>query len=249
MSFDPARSRRCARLAPRLPRGMVAERRYRASRMGPAAGAHQARAGLFRARPAQPPAIHRLFGARTCRRRSRWLARNLLRLAVADLDGAHRGGPRASGALRRPDDLRRISAIKCAQYPARGLHMKPMAAIELTLRVANAIGDVAAEAWDACANPARLDCATDANRLQQRRRGRNCPRTVHIKIRLQSIHIARFSVLAGAVRLGPRRGPAGSPCICSPRTADGRLVGAVPCYAKSHSQRRIRLRPRLGRRL
>jgi len=29
---------------------------------------------------------------------------------------------------------------------------KPM--IELTLRVANSIGDVTAEAWDACANPA-----------------------------------------------------------------------------------------------
>src|SRR6267142_6411202 len=29
-----------------------------------------------------------------------------------------------------------------------------MAAIELTLRLASSIGDVAAEAWDACANPA-----------------------------------------------------------------------------------------------
>src|SRR6266478_7057455 len=32
---------------------------------------------------------------------------------------------------------------------------KPM--IELTLRVANSIGDVAAEAWDACANPSWPD--------------------------------------------------------------------------------------------
>ena len=35
-----------------------------------------------------------------------------------------------------------------------------MASIELTLRLASSIGDVAAEAWDACANPANgLDLA------------------------------------------------------------------------------------------
>ena len=34
----------------------------------------------------------------------------------------------------------------------------------------------------------------------------------------------------------PRRGPAGSPSICSPRPPDGTILGAVPCYLKSHSR-------------
>ena len=39
-----------------------------------------------------------------------------------------------------------------------------MVSIELTLRVANAIGDVAAEAWDACANPAEPQPGNGAGR-------------------------------------------------------------------------------------
>src|SRR5262245_65925213 len=56
----------------------------------------------------------------------------------------------AGAAARQPDDLRRVSALNL-HARITGTDMTPM--IELTLRVANSIGAVAAEAWDACANP------------------------------------------------------------------------------------------------
>ena len=48
-----------------------------------------------------------------------------------------------------------------------------MATVEIKLRVANAIGEVSAEAWDACANPG---AATPA--------GNGDGRRLHLKTRL-----------------------------------------------------------------
>src|SRR5262245_19627411 len=89
-----------------------------------------------------------------------------------------------------------------------------MASTDITLRVANAIGDVTAEAWDACANPAPDNGAkTDYN-----------PFISHDF--LSSLE------LSGSVR--SRAG--WQPMHLLAEEPGGKLVGAVPCYAKSHSQ-------------
>src|SRR5437764_8917749 len=88
--------------------------------------------------------------------------------------------------------------------------MKPT---KITLRVANAIGTIAAEAWDACANPASDDAAKSFN-----------PFVSH--------DFLAALELSGSVR--SRTG--WQPMHLLAEASGGRLLGAVPCYAKSHSQ-------------
>ena len=87
-----------------------------------------------------------------------------------------------------------------------------MASMNITLRVVNAIGEVAAEAWEACANPA-ADQGADYNPF------------------ISHAFLAALE-LSGSVRnrtgWQPMHLLAEGPC--------GDVVGAVPCYAKSHSQ-------------
>jgi hypothetical protein len=89
-----------------------------------------------------------------------------------------------------------------------------MASTDITLRVVNAIGDIAAEAWDACANPAP-DNGTKADYNPFISHGF-----------LSSLE------LSGSVR--SRTG--WQPMHLVAEEPGGKLVGAVPCYAKSHSQ-------------
>ena len=87
-----------------------------------------------------------------------------------------------------------------------------MTSTNITLRVTNSIGEVAAEDWDACANPA-AEQGADYNPF------------------ISHAFLASLE-LSGSVRnrtgWQPMHLLADEPC--------GRLVGAVPCYAKSHSQ-------------
>jgi predicted N-acyltransferase len=97
-----------------------------------------------------------------------------------------------------------------------------MASIELSLKVANSIGDVAAEAWDACANPALSSnggCAQSVASAQTYN-----PFISHDF--LSSLE------LSGSVkaRVGWQ------PMHLIAEDAQGALQGAVPCYAKSHSR-------------
>jgi uncharacterized protein len=88
-----------------------------------------------------------------------------------------------------------------------------MTSNEITLRVVNAIGDVAATAWDACANPAPEQGAKpDYN-----------PFISH-------------DFLASLELSGSVRNRAGWQPMHLVAEAGGELLGAVPCYAKSHSQ-------------
>jgi uncharacterized protein len=88
-----------------------------------------------------------------------------------------------------------------------------MTSTEITLRVVNAIGDVAATAWDACANPAPEQGAKpDYN-----------PFISH-------------DFLASLELSGSVRNRAGWQPMHLVAEAGGELLGAVPCYAKSHSQ-------------
>src|SRR5882672_8052946 len=84
---------------------------------------------------------------------------------------------------------------------------------EITLRVVNAINDVTPAAWDACANPAPdPGTAPDYN-----------PFISH-------------DFLASLELSGSVRNRAGWQPMHLVAEADGELLGAVPCYAKSHSR-------------
>jgi predicted N-acyltransferase len=88
-----------------------------------------------------------------------------------------------------------------------------MTSTEITLRVTNAIGDVAAEAWDACANPASNGASTPYYN----------PFVCH-------------DFLSALEVSGSARGRTGWQPMHLLAEISGQLVGAVPCYAKSHSQ-------------
>ena len=89
-----------------------------------------------------------------------------------------------------------------------------MADIEMTLRAINAIGDVSAEAWDACANPASQSGANGASYN---------PFISH-------------DFLSAVERSGSARPRSGWQPMHLVAEVSGDIVGVVPCYAKSHSQ-------------
>jgi uncharacterized protein len=95
-----------------------------------------------------------------------------------------------------------------------------MTSIELTLRIAKAIGDVAAAEWDACANPAlSTECVA--------------PSTLEHEYNPFISHDFLSALeLSDSVR--PRAG--WEPLHLLAENQSGRLLGAVPCYAKSHSR-------------
>jgi predicted N-acyltransferase len=91
-----------------------------------------------------------------------------------------------------------------------------MADIEITLRAINAIGDVPAEAWDACANPAAPTAADESA----------YPYNPFIS----------HDFLSAVERSGSARPRTGwQPMHLVAEVSDD-IVGVVPCYAKSHSQ-------------
>src|SRR5437899_5197964 len=104
--------------------------------------------------------------------------------------------------------------------------------IELTLRVANSIGDVAAEAWDASANPAWPDrgngacgpCPVPANLHSSALGDRYNPFISH-----DFLHALEASGSAVA-RAGWQ------PQHLVAEADDGAVLGVVPCYLKSHSR-------------
>jgi predicted N-acyltransferase len=85
---------------------------------------------------------------------------------------------------------------------------------EITLRIANGIGEIAAEAWDACANPDRDDISKPA----------------------YNPFVSHDFLSAVEVSGSARTRTGWQPMHLLAETAEGGLVGAVPCYAKSHSQ-------------
>jgi predicted N-acyltransferase len=88
-----------------------------------------------------------------------------------------------------------------------------MASSEITLRVAGAITDIPAQAWDACANPA------DAN-----------PKDAYNPFISHAFLTACEQSGSARVRTGWQ------PMHLVAEDASGQLLGAAPCYAKSHSQ-------------
>jgi uncharacterized protein len=96
-----------------------------------------------------------------------------------------------------------------------------MAATEITLRIAGAIGDVAAAAWDTCANP--MERKPDTNAGSRSDSAYN-PFISH-------------DFLLSLEQSGSARQRTGwQPMHLLVENAGGELLGAAPCYAKSHSQ-------------
>jgi predicted N-acyltransferase len=83
-----------------------------------------------------------------------------------------------------------------------------MAAASLTIRVLSSIGEVSAEAWDACANPADLSYN---------------PFVAHDFL----------AALEESASVSPRAGWQPQHLIAE---SGGEIVGAMPCYLKSHSR-------------
>lgn len=101
---------------------------------------------------------------------------------------------------------------------------------EVTLRVANAISEVTAAAWNACANPADRDQGDGAAPL--------APAPTR-ETTLENDYNPFISheflwAIEKSQSVGRRTG--WQPLHLLAEGTDGALVGAVPCYVKSHSQ-------------
>jgi predicted N-acyltransferase len=101
------------------------------------------------------------------------------------------------------------------------------ASIELSLRIANAIGGVDTENWDACANPRCFDRG-DGIRGSD---ARSAASELDYNPFLAHDFLSALE-LSGSVR--PRAG--WQPMHLLAEDAGGALLGAVPCYVKSHSR-------------
>src|SRR5512133_2424545 len=104
--------------------------------------------------------------------------------------------------------------------------------IELSLRVANSIGAVAAQAWDACANPA---CADGGNGADGRVPAPDNCSVSSLGDRYNPF-ISYDFLSALEVSQSVRARTGWQPMHVLAEDAEGRLLGAVPCYVKSHSR-------------
>jgi predicted N-acyltransferase len=107
-----------------------------------------------------------------------------------------------------------------------------MASIELNVRVANSIGDIAAGAWDACANPSLVD-------MQDQRRDLICAGANSRRLTLELPYNPFIShdFLSSLELSDSVRARVGwKPLHLLATDGDGELLGAVPCYVKSHSR-------------
>ncbi|MEA3067310.1 MAG: uncharacterized protein QOK41_717, partial [Sphingomonadales bacterium] len=114
---------------------------------------------------------------------------------------------------------------------------------EITLRVANALGDIERAAWDACANPAPAAPAADGpgilgGSLRPNSQGDAGAllETAESSSRTEYNPFISHDFLSALERSGSVRSRTGwQPMHLIAQTADGELLGVAPCYAKSHS--------------
>src|SRR5262245_1428747 len=112
-----------------------------------------------------------------------------------------------------------------------------MASIELTLRLAGSLGDVAAEAWDACANPdgwRQAPGCTNGTGDGLQPGAAIAPRATS---RNEYNPFISHGFLSALEQSGSVRAKVGwQPMHLLAEDAGGTLMGAVPCYVKSHSR-------------
>jgi predicted N-acyltransferase len=118
-----------------------------------------------------------------------------------------------------------------------------MTSIELTLKVARSIGDVGAEGWDACANPGGGNgpAPADARTAGGNGGGAETASAAVISglsaLKTDYNPFISHDFLSSLEESGSVRARAGwQPMHLLAEEPGGRLVGAVPCYAKSHSR-------------
>src|SRR6266403_1018238 len=125
-----------------------------------------------------------------------------------------------------------------------------MSAKEVVVRVIPAIGDIAAEGWDACANPSPVPAGAPAPpQVPVTGSASSDPKSTHehgrqVARAAQSFSSARgynpFSSLAFLHALEVSGSVAArtgwQPQHLLAQTREGTVVGAVPCYLKSHSR-------------
>jgi predicted N-acyltransferase len=112
-----------------------------------------------------------------------------------------------------------------------------MTSTEITLRVANALADIERAAWDACANPRNEDdLGGDLQPAPQDCAG--APREAAVSVsEVEYNPFISHDFLSALERSGSVRSRTGwQPMHLVAQAADGEILGAVPCYAKSHSQ-------------
>jgi len=137
-----------------------------------------------------------------------------------------RAGRRPDPGAGHDESMAGTVGVKLADVRNRGRM------IELTLRVTNSIGEVAAEAWDACANPSWPDggngaaapCSSTADAQHSALGDRYNPFISH-----EFLSALEFSQSVRA-RAGWQ------PMHLIAEDARGEIVGVVPCYVKSHSR-------------
>ena len=100
-----------------------------------------------------------------------------------------------------------------------------MASSDIEFQAVPSIGDIPAEAWDACANPQRQWLRLDAMQRFSCTRQRA----------LQPVYRTRFLSTRWKPPARPARAPAGQAQHLIAKRG-GEIVGVVPCYAKSHSR-------------
>jgi predicted N-acyltransferase len=114
----------------------------------------------------------------------------------------------------------------------------PMTSREITLRVASAIGEIAPASWDACANPGKGPgqdgTASGGDQRPDFRERRELPRPHSEDSYNPFISHAFLSSLELSGSAIARTG--WQPMHLLAESAQGGLVGAAPCYAKSHSR-------------
>jgi predicted N-acyltransferase len=119
-----------------------------------------------------------------------------------------------------------------------------MTSTEITLRVANALGDIGRAAWDACANPQAGPAAdepggTSGSDLQLNPQDGAEALLEAARSVSEGEHnpFISYDFLSALERSGSVRNRTGwQPMHLIAQAADDKLVGVVPCYAKSHSQ-------------
>jgi len=108
-----------------------------------------------------------------------------------------------------------------------------MATTELSLRVANALGEIAAEAWDACANPPSPAHGNGVGATP----GAAATTVPSCASASPYNPFISHDFLSALERSGSVRARAGwQPMHLLAQEPNGALMGAVPCYVKSHSR-------------
>ena len=110
------------------------------------------------------------------------------------------------------------------------IELASIASNEITLRVAGALSEVPASAWDACAAPAPALAALNAAQAMSQ----DASAEVSGNPRNPFISHAFLSALEASGSVRPKTGWQSMHLLAE--AADGTLLGAAPCYAKSHSQ-------------